>query len=66
MTATVTWLGGQGDERRQPRLGVSNPEDANFCPAKEAWVFFAAPSAEIAPPQDAKLSALALEPYDHL
>ena len=40
MAATVTWLGGQGDERRQPRLGGSNPEDTSFFPPQEAGRFF--------------------------
>ena len=66
MVATVTGLGGQGDERRQPRLGGCNPEDPSFFPPPGGGVLLPAPSTEIAAPQDAKLSVLAPEPFEHL
>jgi len=40
MVTTVTWLGGQGDERRQPRLGGGHQEDLSFLPPEEAGCIF--------------------------
>jgi len=64
MVTTVTGLGGQGDERRQPRLGGCDQEDTSFFRRQEGGVLLPAPSTEIPAPQDAKLSALAPEPSE--
>jgi len=68
MVVTVTGLGGQGGERRQPRLGGSNPEDASYFRRRSPAVggILPDPSTEIAAPQDAKLSVLAPEPSEQL
>ena len=55
MAATVTGLGGQGGERRQPRPGGSNTEDVSYF-RRGGGVLLPALSTEIAAPQDAKLS----------
>jgi len=69
MVATVTWLGGQGDESRDggtASAGRKESKGYKFFSAEGGGVFFPAPSTEIAPPQDAKLSVLVPEPSDQL
>jgi len=62
----VTWLGGQGDARRQPRLGKKLSQRYKFYSVAGGGVFLPAPSTEKAAPQDAKRSALASEPSEVL
>jgi len=66
MVATVTWLGGQGDERRQPRLGAKTSKRYKFSSGEGGGVLLPASSTEISAPQDAKLSVLVPEPSEHL
>ena len=66
MVPTVKWLGGQGDERRQPRLGGKQSRRYKFFSVAGGGVFFPAPSTEKPLPQDAKLSSLAPEPSEQL
>ena len=66
IATTVTWLGGQGDERRQPRPGGNRTRRYNPLSAGAGGVQLPAPSAEIPAPQDAKDSPLAPEPFEPL
>jgi hypothetical protein len=63
---TVTGLGGQRGERRQPRLGGGDTVDTIFLPSKGGGVHLPAPPREIPLPQNGKFSALAPEPSEHL
>ena len=66
LAPTVTWLGGRGDERRQPRPGGCRRRGSKFLSVEAGGVHLPAPFTEIAPPQDAKLSAAVPEPWDPL
>jgi hypothetical protein len=62
----MTWFGGQGGERQQPRPGAKLTRRSRHLSVEAGGVHLPAPSTEIAAPQDAKLTPLAPEPSEPL
>jgi hypothetical protein len=66
IATTMTWLGGQGEERRQPGPGTNKARRYNHLSVGAGGVHLPAPSTDIPVPQDAKLSTLAPESSEPL